>query len=129
MDIGGVYWNSYVYILDIGPTNPSIVDAGGEFVNCVDCLSVDPAARMQQQPAQLLACNNCQYSTGQQKTSLTYNYSLSVHHPDFVRSYKNYVLPELNKLFKDLPQLLTIISCILNTLRTVHMTTQCIHYY
>jgi hypothetical protein len=79
------------------------IHSGGEFVNCVDCLHILPERRKYQPPSDLKVCHSCRMDPSRKKISLNYNYSLSVHHPDFVRCYKDKVLPCLRKLFPELP--------------------------
>lgn len=51
----------------------------------------------------LHACSSCQDQPERKITPFTYNYSISVHHPDFVCCYMEIILPRPKELFPILP--------------------------
>lgn len=82
------------------------IHTGGEFISCVDCLQVLPGKREMQSPATLRACHRCLSTDHPTPTNtLMYNYSISVHHPCFVKMYKTKVVPGLVALFGRLPDI------------------------
>jgi hypothetical protein len=79
------------------------IHSGGEFINCLDCLHQLPEKRKYQNPFMLHACSSCQSQPERKTTPFKYNYSISVHHPDFVRCYMEIILPRLKEFFLVLP--------------------------
>lgn len=81
------------------------IHTGGEFVRCIDCLQELPKAREDQKPYTLHACPKCpSLNPTSQTQSMTYNHSISVHHPSFVNMYQTKIVPKIVDLFGRLPQ-------------------------
>ncbi len=67
------------------------LDFGGEFIPCRECLSIPPSRRTKiaSQTEGLHSCATC--LTNQERSPLSYNFAISVHHPAVVQFYHTHM--------------------------------------
>lgn len=103
-DVHGEMWTLVEYVG---------THSGGEFVYCQDCLRTNPSSRVGWEHSQKLGavCLMCRANPDRKTDSFCYNYSLSVHHPQYVNMYKKHVAPRLESLFGKLPSCVEQFLC------------------